>query len=72
MTSKQFGQRLLFARTHFGTMQRELTQDELAKLSGIASTKISNYERGVMLPSVPNLIKLSRALGCTTDWMLNL
>lgn len=59
-----------FARTHFGTMQRELTQQELGKLAGISSMHIAHFESGRRLPSIPNLLKLCKALQVTTDWLL--
>lgn len=69
---KTFAERLRFARTHFGTMQIELTQQELGKLAGISAMHISHFENNGRQPNIKNLVKLAKALGCTTDWLLNL
>lgn len=38
--------------------QAGFTQQELAKETGLAQCKISNYERGAQLPSKTNLLKI--------------
>jgi DNA mismatch endonuclease, patch repair protein len=53
-----FGRRLLEARHCAG-----LTRQELAAASGLHSSTVSAYERGVREPKLPTLIKLARALG---------
>lgn len=71
-TKSTIGERLRYARLNFGPGLRELTQIELAKLSGLKETHISHFERDRRLPSVPNLIKLCRALQVDSDWILGL
>ncbi len=51
-----------------------LSQPELAHLmGGLASrAEVSQYENGRRQPSAAKLIDLSRALQCSTDWLLGL
>lgn len=61
-----FGRRLKAVRA-----LRRLTQDEVAKKSGVPAAMISHYESGVRkTPSADNLVKLAGALKCTTDYLL--
>ncbi len=53
------GTNILLRRIHC-----KLTQEQLAAKSGIAQTKISQYECGNIGPTVPTLRKLAEALGC--------
>ncbi len=46
--------------------ERGLTQAALAEMSGLAASQISNIECGERLPSMVNLIRLRKALGC--EW----
>ena len=62
---KQFGARIKSARKSLG-----LTQADLAKKIGVTKQAITTYETGIREPSFRNLIKLSRALNVTTDWLL--
>lgn len=48
--------------------KQQLTQQELAAISGVPQQTISNIEKGTRkLPRVGTLLKLSRALKCTVD-----
>jgi transcriptional regulator with XRE-family HTH domain len=48
--------------------KRRLTQQQLATISGVSQQAISNIENGSrQSPSVETLYKLSRALKCTVD-----
>lgn len=47
-----------------------ISQQELALRAGLQPSAISNFENGNREPSVKNLIKLSKALGVTTDRLL--
>lgn len=47
------------------------SQAKLAEKSGIEPSHISHYECGRRIPSVPNLIKLSKALNCTMEDLTN-
>lgn len=62
---KQFGARIKSMRKSLG-----LTQADLAKKIGVTKQAITTYETGIREPSFRNLIKLSRALNVTTDWLL--
>ena len=62
---KQFGARIKSMRKSLG-----LTQADLAKEIGVTKQAITTYETGIREPSFRNLIKLSRVLNVTTDWLL--
>jgi transcriptional regulator with XRE-family HTH domain len=47
-----------------------LTQVQVAERVGIAAMVYSRLERGLMLPSVPTLLKLCRVLETTPDALL--
>lgn len=48
--------------------ERNLTQDDVAKVAGIKRGSYSNIERGKCKPSVPVARKIANALGF--DWVL--
>lgn len=62
---KDFGARIRIMRKSLG-----LTQADLAKKIGVTKQAITTYETGIREPSFRNLIKLSRVLNVTTDWLL--
>ena len=49
-----------------------LSQIELAKLSGVTSPAISQFESGIRKPSFESLPKLADALGVTTDYLVGI
>jgi transcriptional regulator with XRE-family HTH domain len=49
-----------------------LTQQQLADRLNITKSLISAYETNIRMPSIDNLIKLSKVLGVTTDYLLNI
>lgn len=53
-------------------MLRKLTQKELGGLTGIADSQVYLYETGQRLPSVPNLAKLCKHLGVTSDKIIGI
>jgi len=59
------GHRLKIAREKTG-----ITQAELAKLLGLSTSAIQNYEYGNNFPKYPHLVVLSEILKCSTDWIL--
>lgn len=61
-----FKDNLLYLRTKAG-----LTQAELAEKCGITQQAIFGYEIGTKTPRLEVLIALAKALGCTTDALLN-
>lgn len=46
-----------------------LSQEQLAEVSGIASTLISRYESGKHKPRAKTIVKLAIALGVTFSWL---
>ncbi len=48
----------------------DLSQYELADASGIARTRIADYEQGRHEPSLDALLLLADALDVSTDWLL--
>lgn len=50
--------------------ERGMTQDELARLTGISRVSISRYENGVNEPSMGNIRKISRVLKAPVDYLI--
>lgn len=50
---------------------RGLTQAQLAELIGCHQQSINKWETGVCKPGMQSLIKLSRALGCSIDDLID-
>ena len=48
-----------------------LTQEQLAEKAGVNLRQISAWERGAIVPSGKSLVKLSKALDCTIDELMN-
>src|SRR5262249_14538591 len=63
---RNLGRWLFTART-----RQDLTQKDLAARSGIAQPRISGIEQGTILPTLPQLIRLARALSVPLQWFLN-
>ena len=49
---------------------RGITQSQLARLTGVNKALISKYETGTCHPPYHTLIRLSKALGVSTDYLL--
>jgi len=60
-----FAERLRRARGHF-------TQPEVCEEMNMNITQYSHMENGHRLPSAVNLVKLSKTLGVSTDYLLGL
>lgn len=43
---------------------------ELSRMTGLTQVAIRNYMRGIKVPNAPALVKLSRALNTTADYLL--
>lgn len=67
MKSEVFAQRLQIAM-----YWKEWTGSELARKSGVPAATISRYICGQRQPNVARLIKLSRALDVSADYLLGL
>lgn len=63
---KGSGERIIQARK-----QKELSQQELAKLVKVHFTNIGKYEREEAIPSADVLNRIAKALDVTTDFLLN-
>jgi transcriptional regulator with XRE-family HTH domain len=50
--------------------QRQWTQRELARRSGVPYYRISKYEKGQYLPPVPILLKVAQTLGVPLDLLV--
>jgi len=64
-TENGFAQRLVSIRA-----ARELTQTELAEMTGLTQRTISHYETGAGYPPAPTVVDLAKALKVTTDELL--
>lgn len=53
----------------FYRLKREMSQEQLAKLSGVHKNSIIRYEQGIQMPSMESAIRLCRVLGVTLDEM---
>lgn len=51
--------------------KRRLSQNNLSDLSGINASAISHFETGKRLPSLNNIIKLCKGLGCEPNDLIN-
>lgn len=51
-------------------IERDLSQEELSKLSGVSKPMISYIEGGKRVPSVLTAQKIARVLRCTIDDLL--
>lgn len=48
----------------------ELSQSDLAARIGATQSVVSQYERGIRKPSTDILLKISKELACSTDFLL--
>lgn len=64
-TENGFAQRLVSIRN-----SRELTQTQLADLTGLTQRTISHYETGAGYPPAPTVVDLAKALQVSTDELL--
>ena len=62
---ERFGANLKRARRRAG-----LSQEELALLTELHRTQISNLETGKRAPRLDTLVKLTSALGCSADELI--
>lgn len=62
--SQNFGTRVAEARKKMG-----LTQKKLSEILAVSLSGVQNYESG-RIPNGEILIRLSRALNCSADWLL--
>jgi len=62
-----FGEKLMALRE-----DREMSQDEIAKLLGITRGAISAYENSIRMPNYKVLVKIARLFAVSTDYLLGL
>ncbi len=67
MGSVMDGKRMRDRRRELG-----ITQAQLAEMVGTAQARISQIENGESEPSIDVLMRLARALGVTTDYLLGM
>lgn len=48
-----------------------MTQDELARATGLTQASISRYVSGTQLPGIRAIINIANALGVTTDELID-
>lgn len=48
-------------------LSKNLTQDNLASLVGVARTTVTMWETGAAMPRADKLTELAKILGCTID-----
>ena len=63
MFSRRLKQRML---------EKDMTQETLAELTGLKRQTISLYQRGENVPAADSLAMIAKALECSTDWLLGL
>ena len=51
---------------------RNLSQDQLARMIGVNKSTVALYEGGLRLPSLPKLIALAQVLKVSTDYLLGI
>lgn len=67
MGGRTFGARLRNARLH-----RQLTQDDVARASGLKQSAVSHFECDRRTPSIHNLTALCHAIRVSSDELLGL
>ena len=65
MDFKQGGQAIQRIRK-----ERDMTQEQLAEITNVASNSISRIERGLLIPALPTLIDICNALETGADSIL--
>lgn len=51
--------------------EQKMSQKELANITGMTESSISHYVKGDRVPRGTNLLRIAKALGTTTDYLLN-
>lgn len=64
---KVFNERLKELRN-----EKELSQEELAKQSGLSRSAVSAWESGTRVPSAAAIIVLAKFFGVSSDYLLGL
>lgn len=67
-----FSEKVLVARLAQARIAKGLSQRQLAFRIGVSPRAIGQFEQGQNLPSLATLVALSKALECSTDFLLGL
>ena len=67
MTENNIPKRLSLLIDYFGISQRELAQR-----SGLTESALCHYIKGDRIPHADALLKIAKATGVRTDWLLGL
>ena len=67
---KRFYRRIFADRLKFARRSTGLTQKKFAQKIGISQNGLSLFETGQRDPSIPMLIRFSKTLGRSADWLL--
>lgn len=59
---KRVGHRIKVLRA-----EAQMTQEELARASGISTASVVNYESGVTVPTLANAFSMAEALHCSPN-----
>jgi len=51
--------------------EKQLSQEELARLLGVDRSAVAKWETGTNLPRAEKLIMMARIFGCSVDEILN-
>lgn len=51
---------------------RRMTQEELGGMVGVTKATVSNWEKGRRVPRADDIVRLCRALECTSDYLLGM
>lgn len=60
------GEKIAFLRK-----RKELTQEQMAEILGVSRQSVSRWEMNMAFPEIEKLIRLSRLLECSIDFLLN-
>ena len=52
--------------------RKNINQQELADMLGMTQPQIARWENGSTEPQVEAVVRIAKALSCTTDWLLGL
>lgn len=64
---KEIGKRIKELR-----LEQNMTQTDLAKVVGVATNTVTQYEKGTSKVSIDVLVNLADVLGVSTDYLLGL
>lgn len=53
-------------------LKKKLTQTQISQMLGVAQTAYSSYEKMTREPSLTTLVRISKILNCSVDWLLGL